>query len=74
MYLTIVALYTICDDFLIALGHRSHQPAKMPAAKVMTTILVAAKYFAGNQQIETCCVLKTLRVLNNSLAKGGNLG
>lgn len=29
MDLTIVALYTICDDFLISLGHQDHPQAKM---------------------------------------------
>ena len=49
MDLTIVALYTICDDLLISIGHRNHPQAKMSEAEVMTTALVAARYFGGNQ-------------------------
>ena len=66
MDLTIVVLYTICDDLLISLGHRNHPQAKMSDAEVITTALVAARYFAGNQQT-ACCVLKTLRYIPNML-------
>ena len=66
MDLTIVALYTICDDLLIALGHQEHQQAKMSDAEVMTTALVAARYFGGNQQT-ACAVLKTLGYIPNML-------
>ena len=59
MDLTIVAVYTICDDFLIAQGHQEHPLAKMSDAEVMTTALIAARYFAGNQHT-ACAALKTL--------------
>jgi hypothetical protein len=45
MDLTIVAVYTICDDLLISIGHQEHPQAKMSDAEVMTTVLVAARYF-----------------------------
>ena len=35
MDLTIVAVYTICDDFLIAQGHQEHPLAKMSDAEVV---------------------------------------
>ena len=50
MDLTIVAVYTICDDFLILLGHQEHPQTQMTDAEVMTTAVVAARYFAGNHQ------------------------
>ena len=50
MDLTIVAVYTICDDLLISLGHQKHPLTKMSDAEVMTTALIAARYFAGNHQ------------------------
>ena len=59
MDLTIVAVYTICDDFLIACGHQEHPLAIMSDAEVMTTALIAARYFGGNQQT-ACAALKTL--------------
>ena len=37
MDLTIVAVYTICDDLLISLGHREHPQTQMTDAEVMTT-------------------------------------
>ena len=66
MDLTIVAVYTICDDFLIAQGHQEHPLAKMSDAEVMTTALIAARYFGGNQQT-ACAALKTLGYIPNML-------
>ena len=66
MDLTIVAVYTICDDFLISIGHQEHQQAKMSDAEVMTTALIAARYFGGNQQ-NACAVLRTLGYIPNML-------
>ena len=66
MDLTIVAVYTICDDFLIAQGHQEHPLAKMSDAEVMTTALVAARYFGGNQHT-ACAALQTLGYIPNML-------
>ena len=66
MDLTIVAVYTICDDLLISLGHQNDPRAKMSDAEVMTTALIAARYFAGNQQT-ACAALKTLGYIPNML-------
>ena len=50
MDLTIVPLWTISDDLLIAIGHQEHPQAKMSdVPEVMTAALVAARYFGGNQ-------------------------
>ena len=48
MDLIIVALYTICDDLLISIGHQEHRQAKMSDAEVMTAAFAAARYFIGN--------------------------
>ena len=45
MALTIVAIYTICDDLLISLGYQTHPQARMTDAEVMTTAIIAAQYF-----------------------------
>jgi hypothetical protein len=66
MDLTIVAVYTICDDLLISLGHQEHPLTEMSNAEVMTTALVAARYFGGNQHT-ACAVLKTLGYIPNML-------
>ena len=44
MELTIVAVYTICDDLLMALGHHTDPQAQMTDAEVMTTAIIAALY------------------------------
>lgn len=64
--LTTVAIYTICDDLLISIGHRKHWQSEMSDAEFMTTALVAARYFGGNQQTP-CAILKTLGYLPNIL-------
>jgi len=46
----ITTIYCLCDDFLRAVGHRDDPQAKMTAAEVMTTALVAAALFCGNQE------------------------
>jgi len=66
MDLTIVAVYTICDDLLISLGHQDDPRAKKSDAEVMTTALIAARYFGGNQQT-ACAALKTLGYIPNML-------
>ena len=66
MDLTIVAVYTICDDLLISLKHQDHRLAKMSDAEVMTTALIAARYFGGNQHT-ACAVLKILGYIPNML-------
>ena len=74
MDLTIVAVYAICDGFFIAHGHQEHPLATMSDAEVMTTALIAARYFGGNQQ--TACAVtpeivgKAYALLKNVLQKG----
>ena len=45
---TIVAVYALCADILLALRHRDDCRTKMTDAEVMTTALVAMLYFSGN--------------------------
>jgi hypothetical protein len=45
---TIVAVYVICADLLIALHHSNDCRAEVTDAEVMTTTLVAMLYFNGN--------------------------
>jgi hypothetical protein len=46
---TILAIYCLCDESLKALGHREDPQRTMSDAEVMTTALVAARFFGGNQ-------------------------
>ncbi len=66
MELTIVAVYTICDDLLKFIGHRTHPQAQMSDAEVMTTAIIAALYYGGNHQT-ACCMLKTFGFIPNML-------
>lgn len=49
MDLSIVAVYTICDNLLISLRHHEYLLAKMSDAEVMTVAIIAARYFGDNQ-------------------------
>ena len=51
MDLHIVAFYTLSDDLLIQHQYRDDPRIKMSAAEVITTALVAAELFSGNQQM-----------------------
>ena len=53
MDLTIVAFYTLCDNFLIQDGYQDDPRAKKAAAEVMTTVLVTAQseYLIANNTI-----------------------
>jgi hypothetical protein len=45
----IIAIYCLCDDFLLARGHQDAPQAKLTTAQVMTVALVASALFCGNQ-------------------------
>ena len=68
MDLVIVAFYTLCDDLLIQHRYQDDPRAKMSAAEVMTTALVAAQLFGGNQQMARG-FLKEQRYIPNMLSK-----
>src|SRR5689334_1031220 len=53
----IITIYCLCADFLCAYGHPDNPQAHMTDAEVMTSALVAAWFFAGNQKL-TCLFLK----------------
>jgi hypothetical protein len=44
----ILAIYGVCHDFLKALQHREDRQQKMTDAEVMTTALVAMRFFGGH--------------------------
>jgi hypothetical protein len=46
----VVAIYCMCDDLLQALHHREDPRCAMSDAEVMTTALVAARFFGGNHE------------------------
>jgi hypothetical protein len=44
-----IAIYAIIDDLLKAIGHQDDCRRKMTDAEIITTALVAALFFSGNQ-------------------------
>ena len=51
MQTKIITIYCVCADFLLAYGHKEDPQATMSDAEVMTTVLVAATFFVGNQEL-----------------------
>ena len=51
MITEIIAIYAITDDLLKALGHHEDCRVQMSDAEVITTALVAARFFSGNQHL-----------------------
>ena len=50
MHEQIITIYCLCADFLVVYGHQDDPQAQMSTAEVMTTALVAAACFCGNQE------------------------
>lgn len=44
-----IAIYCFIDDFLKTVGHHTDAHCKVSDAEIMTTALIAARYFYGNQ-------------------------
>ncbi len=44
-----IAIYCFIDDFLKTAGHKTHAHCKVSDAEIITTALIAARYFYGNQ-------------------------
>lgn len=57
MITEIITIYVIIDDLLKAVGHREDQRCQMSDAEVITTALVAARFFSGNES-QACTYLK----------------
>jgi Transposase DDE domain len=51
MITEIIAIYAITDDLLNALGHDEDCRVQLSDAEVITTALVAARFFSGNQHL-----------------------
>ena len=64
----IVAIYCLCDDILKGLHHHEDDQCRMSDAKVMTTSIVAATFFAGNME-KSRCFLNEHRYILNMLGK-----
>ena len=65
----IIAIYCVCDDFLLARGYQDAPQAKLTTAQVMTIALVASALFCGNQN-KSRVFLKEHGYIQPMLSKG----
>lgn len=68
MLTEIIAIYAITDDLLKAMGHTEDCRTQMSDAEVITTALVAAKFFGGNHA-SSRIYLKEHRLIPKMLSK-----
>jgi|CXWL01.1.fsa_nt_gi hypothetical protein len=62
-----IAIYCFLDDYLKAINHQEDKQRMMNDAEIMTTALLAALYFGGNQERALCFV--RAHVFNRVLKK-----
>jgi hypothetical protein len=65
----IITIYCLCVDFLTLYGHKDDIQVQMSTAEVMTTALVAAWFFHGNQKL-AAAFLKEHNYIPNMLSPG----
>ena len=63
-----LAIYCVCHDFLKALHYQEDRQQKMTAAEVMTTALVAMRFFGGNFE-HTRALLGTSQYMPTMLSR-----
>jgi len=54
-----IAIYTIIDDLLKEFGHIEPKSRKVTDAEIITTCLISALYFSGNQEKGICFMKST---------------
>jgi hypothetical protein len=63
----IIAIFVVIDDVLRHFGHQDHALAQASDAEVLTTAVLAAKYFQNHHE-RTLAVIKRLRLLSGDLS------
>ena len=46
----IITIFCLCDDYLKTIGQKDNHQARISTSEVLTTAIVATKYFGGNYQ------------------------
>jgi hypothetical protein len=67
MEMQIIATYFICDEIVKQSGIKDDPQCQMTTAQIMTSVLVAAELFGGNQK-KACIFLKTYGHIKNMLS------
>ena len=68
MITQIIAMYCIVEDLLKAVGHQEDCRTRMSDAEVITSTLVAARFYGGNQT-QACDYLREHGFIPNMLSK-----
>ncbi len=68
MELEIISTYCLCDDFLKAIAWHDDPQATMSTAEVMTSAIIAAKYFGGHME-KGCAFLHEHGYIPHMLSK-----
>ena len=63
-----VAIYTIIDDMLKEIGHIEPESRKISDAELITTCVISALYFSGNQE-KGICFVKSTKLVSRMLSK-----
>jgi Transposase DDE domain len=66
MEMQIIATYVICDELVKQSGINDNPQSKMTTAQIMTSVIVAAELFGGNQK-KACLFLQTYGHIPNML-------
>lgn len=67
MEMQIIAIYVICDELAKQCGIQDDPQAQMTTAEMMTSVLVAAELFGGNQK-KACLFLRTYGHIRSMLS------
>jgi hypothetical protein len=63
-----IAIYTIIDDLLKELEHTEPKNRNISDAEVITTTVISALYFSGNQE-KAICFMRSVSLIPNMLSK-----
>jgi hypothetical protein len=63
----IVAIFTVIDDVMASVGHRTHALAQTSDSEVLTVAVIAACQFQNHQQ-RALCVMRGMRYLSGALS------
>lgn len=63
-----IAIYTIIDDLLKELEHTEPKNRNISDAEVITTTVISALYFSGNQE-KAICFMRSVNLIPNMLSK-----
>ena len=64
----IITIFCLCDDYLKTISYKDNRQAQMKTSEVLTTAILAAKFFGGNYQ-KSRMFLSSHHYIKNVLSK-----